>query len=120
MSTGLRTGLAAVLLVVLVIALAGACGAGPDATGSSPSVERRSFEARLVERDRITDEQAQCVSDYVYAGYQPEEIRVIYDEDFTALPKNRWNEYGHAMVGCLFHDQLVPSTGPSDPSPVSP
>ena len=76
------------------------------------TVGRHDFEVRLVEREKITDDQARCVSDYVYAGYEPAAIQVIYDKGLTSLPSPLWSEYAHAMVACLFHDELVPGSTP--------
>jgi|EndMetStandDraft_5_1072996.scaffolds.fasta_scaffold476429_2 hypothetical protein len=108
--------------VVAAVLLAG-CRSGetaatkeatPDAaTESVEPVDRHDFEARLIEHEKITDDQARCVSSYVYSGYyDPASIRIIYDKGFTSLPSGLWGEYAHAMVACVLHDELIPGSGP--------
>lgn len=105
----------AVLALVSGLAVAGlaltSCRSGDPVAGSGPAtIDRSTFAARVIEREKVTEQQAQCVTDYVFAGYQAEDIRVIYEQDFTILPSSKWGEYGHALVGCTLHDELVGGT----------
>jgi hypothetical protein len=91
------------VLAVLLVSLA-ACGS------DGSSVQQASFEQRLVDRQGISADEARCVSGYVFDGYSDDEIRLLYDTGLSALPSPLWAEYGHAMLGCLFHDDLEGST----------
>jgi len=110
-----RRGACGLVMLGGLLLVGTACGRGTN-DGAGETVDRAAFEARLIEREQITDEQARCVSDYAYAGYEPEAIRVIYDEGFTSLPSGLWGEYAHAMVACVFEDEL----GPASPSGTAP
>jgi len=96
--------------LLLFLASAAACGRGGG-------VDQRDFERSLAERERITSEQARCVGRYVFAAYTDAEIRQIRADGFTSLSSPRWAEYGHAMVTCLFHDELAgePLSDPAGP-----
>jgi len=109
-----RLGACGLVMLGGLLLAATSCGLGTD-DGAGETVDRAAFETRLIEREQITDEQARCVSDYAYAGYEPEAIRVIYDEGFTSLPSGLWGEYGHAMVACVFEDELAPVSPPGTP-----
>lgn len=94
--------LAAALGVAIVLWIAPACGAGGG-------VARDDFEAELVDRERITDDEAGCVGDYVYDAYTDGEIELLHESGINDLPSGRWAEYMHAMVACTMHDDLVAS-----------
>ena len=107
-------GIAAVrnaLTAVSTAALMSSCsGAGSGGAG------RPAFERAMIEREKITAEQARCISGYVFAVYDAAQIAVIDEQGITGLPSPEWAEYGHAFMGCLFHDDGEPP--PSD-SPTS-
>jgi hypothetical protein len=99
-------GLALALLVALSVALLGSCGGGGGG-GAAVGVDRATFARGLVEGRRVTDAQAQCVTDFVFANYDPHEIRLLHDDGLQALPSPRWGAYAHSMLTCLFHDELA-------------
>jgi hypothetical protein len=108
---GARTAL---LLVSLAVAGLVACGPSDDA------VDEGSFERHLVEQEGLTPDQSRCVGRYVFAAYSPQDIETIREDGLTALPNWQWAEYGHAMVGCLFHDELTGTSAPTPPFPAGP
>jgi hypothetical protein len=112
---GRARGLSLLGLLLLLLLASSACGRGGG------GVDGRSFERSLVERERISSEQARCVSRYVFAAYADDEIRQIVDDGIASLPSPRWAEYGHAVVTCLFHDELAGESlsAPASPSPTS-
>jgi hypothetical protein len=123
-------GAGTLLALVVAFALAlTACGRGANDGNGAEGLDRTTFERDLIAREHITAVQARCVTRYTYATYRPAEVRVIHDHGFTALPSPRWTEYAHALVGCLFHDELTPpsqdghrpaSTAPSPPTTSGP
>lgn len=102
--------LVAVTVVVLGVAVMSCGSGGAPSTPSAATIDRASFTARVVEREKLDARQADCVADYTYKAYQPQDIATIYEQGFMALPNGKWGEYAHALVGCSFHDQLVPGS----------
>jgi hypothetical protein len=101
------------LLLAILLVLAGTtatgCGGGPEA------LDRRTFERGLIEQERITAEQARCVSQGIFEFYRPDEIRRIHDDGFSALPQLRWSGYQRVMGRCLFRDELARLPPPTPP-----
>ena len=91
----------AVSALVLTVALVTACG------GGNGGIDRATFARGLVEKQRVTGAQAQCVTDFVFANYDASEIRLLHDVGLQGLPSPRWGAYAHSMLGCLFHDELA-------------
>ena len=117
MPAACRSGPTRARFVLALLLLAGPAW-GCSRTGGA-GIDERSFERTLIERERITPDQARCVSRYVFAEYSDAEIRVIHDERFTALSSPRWSGYGHAMVACVIADgpEGESLAAPSSPSP---
>jgi hypothetical protein len=111
-------GILLVVLLVLAGCLATAC-AGRGVGQGRERVDREAFERGMMERERITAEQAHCFSQGIFEFYRPDEIRQIDDDGFTALPVPRWSGYQRLMGRCLFSGQLAglpPPTRPELPS----
>jgi hypothetical protein len=105
MHRGLRStgiGAAAAALALLVPA----CGSSADAT-----VDRADFDEVMVERFGADDEQAACITRYVFDDYDDAEIALLADEGMTALPQARWEGYLDATVACITHDQPLEGSG---------
>ena len=75
----------------------------------------------MVVRERISDAQARCVSRYVFAAYDAQQIAVIETKGITALASPFWAEYGHAFLACTLYDEVVRAgrTGLSTVPPTS-
>lgn len=94
--------------VVLVSAalFGAACG------GGGGGIDEDTFADGLSSRDGLTAEQARCVTGYVFDAYDEREITLLHDVGLRALPSPRWAEYGHAVIGCLYHDGPTGSAPP--------
>jgi hypothetical protein len=97
-----RVGATALVLLV-VLALGTSAGCGPD---GATSVDQAAFEARLREREALDADEASCVGDYVFAGYDEAEIVAIHDDGVAELESDLWSEYVQAMIACTLTDQL--------------
>lgn len=86
------------LAAVLTLAAVG-CGSRDDTT-----VSRSDFEARTQQVQGADDGEARCIADYVYAEYEPQDIRTIHDEGISGLPLGQWDPYFHSVIGCLVAD----------------
>lgn len=84
---------------------------GGCSSGQGAEVDQGDFEARLVEREALSAEEASCVGDYVYRGYPPEQITVLFEEGVDELPSVLWAEYVQAMVSCTLTDDLAAVQG---------
>jgi hypothetical protein len=74
------------------------------------------FQKKLVEREKITPEQAKCVSDHVFADYDNPSVRLIAEQGITSLPSTRWAPYTYAMVECVMGKDLT-GAGTTLPTP---
>lgn len=99
------------LVLVVVVSTVTACGSG------ARGPDQRTFERRMMERERITAEQAACVSRIIFETYRSDEIRQIYDDGVSVLPSMSWTAYVRALFQCVLSDELA---GPSGPGPGTP
>lgn len=108
-TVGWRGALAPLVGTVAVVTLAlglGACSS--DADDAAPAVDRGEFAARLAERTDIAADQASCVTDEIYAQYDPEEVALLHDEGLASLQPARWSFYVQAFAGCVLADGEAP------------
>lgn len=87
-------------------ALVASCGADATAT-----VDEDRFAAAMIEEFGATEEQAQCITDYVFEDYDAAEIEVLVDDGMAALPQARWEPYLNASAACLTHDEPLDGSG---------
>lgn len=89
----------ATTLLVLVTTTGCSSDADPEA------VDEREFESVMQDRFGATDDQARCITGYVFDRYDQDDIDVIVDEGMAALAQARWEPYLNASIACLTHDQ---------------
>lgn len=89
-----------IVAIVAIVPLAG-CGGGDGVT-----ISRAAFSQRLIERDRLSVDEARCVTEYVYAENPPEAIERFYDDRLASVSMVYWNSYGHSVAACSFADDL--------------
>jgi hypothetical protein len=103
-----RAGAVAIVAVVVLTLGAGtSCGSDDVA-----SVDQATFEARLRDREALDADEASCVGDYVFSGYDEAEIVVLHEDGVAELESDQWSEYVQAMIACTLTDQL-PEDGTS-------
>lgn len=95
------------MALVAVPALLG-CGGRwePGSTSSTDGPTRTEFALRLTARERISPEQAACVTDYVFDENPLDVIEQLYDGGLKSVSMAHWNSYGHSMVACALADDL--------------
>lgn len=93
-----RRGRLPLTLTLLAVLLPAACG-GDDHTGSSP--DRAEFSTAMTELYGASDDQADCITRYVFDDYDPAEIETIQADGVDALPLGRWDAYFHTVIACL-------------------
>lgn len=95
-------------------ALAGAALAALSALGCGGDAglpTRDEFAGRLVERHGITSPEARCAADMVFAEYNDDGIRALYDEGLTGVPHPYWSKFAYSMVQCGLADELAEEDG---------
>lgn len=80
---------AAVRLIASVVA-SGALALGATACSGDDSIERSEFQEKLIERTTIPQPVAECITDRVYAEFEPDEIsRIVVAATIEELRDNR-------------------------------
>jgi hypothetical protein len=86
--------------LLLLVALAAGCGGDGEAR-----VSEAEFTGTMIDRFGATEDQAECITHYVFADYAADEIDLLAEEGMGALPQPRWGPYLNASAACITVDQ---------------
>jgi len=91
-----------VALVALAALLLAGCGDGSE----EDAPERGDVASALVERERLSRAEADCVTDYLFEDWGEAQLRRFLDDGILGLSPREWEGYPQAMLACVHGDDL--------------